>query len=92
MTHEPHITSIIPATDWFYVHQAISTLADSPPVVYHVAAFGLDEDGQVVGLIPVTPGQKQPPRLVTPPPGVDGRYAHRDELTAQERELAARSH
>ena len=84
--------SLIAATDWFYVHEALSIKHDAPPVVYHVAALGVDDDGQVHGLIPATCGPGEPPKLVTPPPGVQGRYAHRDELTDQERALAAHRH
>lgn len=81
-------TSIIPATDWFYVHKQLTTQADAPPVVYHVAAFALTNGGEVVGLIPVAEGRKNPPRLVRPPAGVDGFYLHRDQLNEQEAELA----
>ena len=81
-------SNLIPATDWFYVHKQLTTQADAPPGVYHVAAFALTEDGEVVGLIPVAEGRKNPPRLVPPPAGVDGFYLHRDQLNEQEAELA----
>ncbi|MCW5239095.1 hypothetical protein [Verminephrobacter eiseniae] len=66
-------SSLIPATDWFYVHQPLTTQADAPPVV---------------GLIPVAEGRKNPPRLVPPPVGVNGFYLHRDQFNEQEAELA----
>lgn len=81
-------SNLIPATDWFYVHKQLTTQADAPPVVHHVAAFALDEQGEPVGLIAVAQGNKAPPRLVSPPPGVDGMYLHRDQLNEQEAELA----
>lgn len=75
--------NLIPATDWFYVHKQSIV-----PVVYHVAAFALDEQDKVVGLIPVAQGNNNAPRLVPPPSGVDGFYLHRDQLNEQEAELA----
>jgi hypothetical protein len=78
--------TLIPATDWFYVHKQIPPT--KAPVVYHVAAFALQDDDEVVGLIPVATGNKGLPRLVKPPADVDGVYLHRDQLTEEEANLA----
>ncbi|MHA7685906.1 hypothetical protein [Cupriavidus sp. PET2-C1] len=77
-------TQIVPATDWFFVHSHV--LANSPPTVWHLAAWGLTAEGQAVGLVGAEQGKDGvAPKLVSVPP-VPGAYLHRDQLTEVERE------
>ncbi len=40
-------TAIIPATDWFFAHKRVNE--QEPTVVWNLAAWGLKEDGDVIG-------------------------------------------
>ncbi|VXD06837.1 Methionyl-tRNA formyltransferase [Enterobacterales bacterium 8AC] len=75
---------IIPATDWYFRH--FTEQKDYPIVVYPLAAWALNEEGKVVGLVAVYDPAEVKAKLVTPPP-LKGNYLHRDQLT--EEELAA---
>ncbi|WP_081712854.1 MULTISPECIES: hypothetical protein [Burkholderia] len=82
---------ITPSTDWFFVHDGHNE--NAPPVVWHVAAWGLTEEGEVVGLIGAfgrEDGSKgKTPRLIQVP-AVPGSYLHLRQLTAAELELATK--
>jgi hypothetical protein len=80
--------SIIPAVDWFFSHDGVDP-AD-PPVVHRLAAWGMTEDGDVIGLISAfskEPGSNLPraARLNAVPP-VPGWYKHASDLTQAELE------
>jgi hypothetical protein len=79
--------TIIPATDWFFVHTG-----HKEPVVWPLAAWALKENGETVGLIGAF-GKEQAENNETPSlsavASAPGRYLHRSQLTQQERELAA---
>ncbi len=74
--------SIIPATDWFFVHRN----EDAPSAkwtVHHLAVWAVTEQDDVVGLLPVSDSSVKSgttARLVSPPP-IPGQYVHRDQLT-----------
>ena len=63
------------ATDWFYVFQD----ASGGPCVMPIAAFAIAEDGSAVGLVSASGSG-----LVKPPPGTNGMYLLRDQLTGEE--------
>lgn len=77
-------TSITPAHDWFYRHDAPPGGTDKP-ALYHVAVWAITEEGKVIGLVSAgvnTDGQG----LHTPPP-VPGCYLHRDQIIEEEKPL-----
>ena len=73
--------SITPATDWYFVHDGVNE--NEPPTVWNLAAWGLSDDGQVIGLVGAFGRQqaeeRKTPHLVSVPP-VPGAYLHRDHL------------
>lgn len=72
------IESLTPCQDWFYVADD----GTGKVIVFRVAAWALQIDGQVVGLISAS-SAKTPDnvaRLVAPPP-IGGMYLHRDSLS-----------
>ncbi|WP_321948291.1 hypothetical protein [Paraburkholderia sp. J10-1] len=77
--------TITPATNWFFVHKGVP--ASAPPVVWHLAAWGQKENGEVIGLIgafgPDQVKDGKTPHLVSVPP-VPGAYLHRDQLSSDE--------
>ncbi|HVI88136.1 MAG TPA: hypothetical protein VM659_07535 [Dongiaceae bacterium] len=78
-------TQIIPAHDWFFVHSDVRE--GNPPAVWHLAAWGLRENGQVEGLVGAggrDAGAGVTAKL-TPIPPVPGQYLHRDQLNEAER-------
>lgn len=77
--------TIIPATSWYYVHGAE---AGHPETVWHLVAFGLTEEDDIVGLVAVPAMNGKPAHLVTPPPAHDGRFLHHDQLTAEQQQAA----
>lgn len=81
--------TIIPATDWYFVHEG----HNNEPVVWRLAAWGLKETGETVGLIGAH-GREQANNAETPSLSAvvkaPGRYLHFSQLTAQERDLAAK--
>ncbi|MGP8437762.1 hypothetical protein ACT2FY_38725 [Paraburkholderia fungorum] len=80
--------TIIPATDWFFVHEG-----HKEHVVWPLAAWGLKENGETVGLIGAfgreQANSNQTPSL-SPVVTAPGRYLHLTQLTRQERELAGK--
>jgi len=78
---------ITPAQDWVYVQLPIEPQYEI--VVYPVAVWAMNEDGQVVGLISVPGGGHTDKimgptcRLVSPPP-LRGVYKHFRELDKNE--------
>ncbi|MCT8281769.1 hypothetical protein [Xanthomonas translucens] len=89
MSESPKYVSIVPAADWFFVHDGVPKT--SGPTVWRLAAWGLQPDGAVVGLIGAF-GHKQgsehkPPSLIQIPP-VPGEYLHWSQLNEQERAAA----
>jgi len=79
--------NVIPATDWFFVHRNDEN-GLARPTVWHLAAWGVTETGDVVGLVaPSGKNSNGVPSLATVPP-VEGQYLHRDQLTDIEREQA----
>lgn len=76
-------TPIMPATDWFFVHENTGT--KKTHIVHHLAAWALATDGKIVGLLPVSDSSVSSgttAKLVTPPP-IHGRYIHREKLTEE---------
>lgn len=78
-------TTISPATDWFFRHDAPPG-SKFDPVFYHVAVWALTEEGKVVGLI-AHDLDKQKHSLSITPPDEPGCYLHRDQLSADDLEL-----
>lgn len=77
-------TSISPATDWFFVHGDANPA--KPPTVWRLAAWGIAEDGKVIGLIGAFGeelGRKGVPHLISVPP-VPGTYLHWTQLSETE--------
>lgn len=78
---------ISPAGEWFYVQ--IATEHDRHTVVYPVAVWATNDEGEVIGLISVAGGGPDDKimgrvcRLVAPPP-LRGVYKHLAELDANE--------
>jgi hypothetical protein len=74
--------SMIPATDWFFVHK--NSGVGPQYFVNHLAAWALTDEGESVGLLPASDpalkGQTSA-KLVEPPP-IEGEYIHKDRLTA----------
>lgn len=69
------IIQIIPAVDWYFKHDA---------TVWNLAAFGLTDDGDTIGLI----GAGNDGTLKTVPTATRGVYLHRRQLNATEIEAA----
>lgn len=80
--------AIIPATDWYFVHEGHES-----PVVWPLAAWALNEGGEAIGLVGAF-GREQGLQGKTPSlsavPHVPGRYLHRTQLAKQEIDLAAK--
>lgn len=77
-------TAMMPATDWFFVHEYPGGNATRTHTVHHLAAWALTEDGEITGLVPVSDANVKrglTAKLVAPPP-VEGSYVHREQLTA----------
>lgn len=73
-------TSIIPAPDWYFVHERVNPGPNNERYVLHrLAAWGTNEEGKVVGLIPVRDDNGMAKLL--PPPNTKGEYIHSDDLT-----------
>jgi len=83
--------TIIPATDWYFSHPRVND--KEPPVVWRLAAWGLKEDGEVIGLVgafgPDHAAEGKAPHLVSIPK-VPGAYLHRSQLTDIELQQAAK--
>ncbi len=80
------IVNISPCEDWYYVGIG----AKQEAIVFKVAAWALNIEGQVHGLIAA--GNKsgnEPARLTLPPP-IGGTYKIREHLSQEELEAAAK--
>ena len=77
---------IVPATDWYFVHE--STMPGEPRNVWPLAVWALKESGEVIGLVGAF-GHHQAtqtnsaPTLASIPP-VPGEYVHWNQLTEAE--------
>lgn len=69
------IIQIMPAVDWYFKHDA---------TVWHIAAFGLTDDSQTIGLI----GAGNDGTLKPVPVMTKGCYLHRFQLTEDEIQAA----
>ncbi|WP_131183911.1 hypothetical protein [Stutzerimonas kirkiae] len=78
------ILQITPCSGWYYVSEN-----NVEPLSFAVAAWGVIENGDVVGLIPVTDPDRKYPRLVPVPP-LGGRYLQEDALSPTQRDRARR--
>lgn len=65
------IIQIMPAEDWYFKHDA---------TVWNVAAFGLTDEGETIGLI----GAGNDGTLKPVPARTNGVYLHRRQLTEDE--------
>ena len=77
---------IIPATDWYFMHDNVPG-EHGESTVYQLAAWALKENGDIVGLVTVRDIDTGHPKLVTPPP-VPGDYLHKEQLTDDEKTWA----
>ncbi len=77
--------TIIPATDWFFVHEG----HDKKPNVCPLAAWGLTDEGATIGLLATSERTSSGNLTLTAVPPIEGRYLHRDQLTKEERDLHA---
>lgn len=73
---------LIPAENWYFRHDNAPG-SNGVSTVYQLAAWGLTEEGEVVGLVAVRDCETQRAKLVTPPP-VPGDYLHREQLSEEE--------
>ncbi|MBB3122480.1 methionyl-tRNA formyltransferase [Pseudoduganella violacea] len=69
------IIQIMPAEDWYFKHET---------TVWNVAAFGLTDEGETIGLI----GAGSDGTLKTVPTRTGGVYLHRRQLTEDESQAA----
>lgn len=69
------IIQIMPAVDWYFKHDA---------TVWNVAAFGLTDEGEPMGLV----GAGNDGTLKPVPTRTDGVYLHRRQLTDDETQAA----
>lgn len=81
----PQIQSISPCEDWYYVHKD----ADGKSIIHRLAVWGIRDNGEVIGLISALGANTEDniARLV-PPPGLGGKYLHRDSLSGEEIKMA----
>jgi hypothetical protein len=86
MSSDIRFTSLCPCADWFYT----ATGSQDEPIVFRVAAWALQDNGDVIGLVSASSATTNAnvSRLVGPPP-IGGRYVHESQLTPQQRERAA---
>lgn len=74
--------TIIPATDWFFVHENLHPTNFAKFTANRLAAFALCEDGTVVGLLPVVAlpnALTVNAKLIEPPP-IKGEYLHLSQI------------
>ncbi|QBN29820.1 methionyl-tRNA formyltransferase [Xanthomonas oryzae pv. oryzae] len=91
MSEVSKYVSISPASDWFFVYDGVPKTAG--PTVWRLAAWGLQPDGAVIGLIGAfghqQGGERKAPSLIQVPP-VPGEYLHWSQLDAQEQAAATK--
>lgn len=80
------ITQMMPANDWFFFYRA-----DNQPKLLRLAAWGQDQDGLVVGLVPASELDLDSPYLVTVPTQLSGQYLHSSQFS-QEHEVLLKEH
>lgn len=80
-----NLTSIAPCEGWYYV----GPIVEGKPIVFHVAAWALTDEGFAHGLIAVQITENVPARLALPP-AIGGTYKMEAQLTDAERASAAR--
>jgi hypothetical protein len=77
---------IIPAHGWYFRHENTPG-AKRDFTIYQLAAWGLNESGEVIGLVAANFPDRQPPTLLSVPP-VSGQYLHVEQLNDSEVEAA----
>ncbi|UUZ66565.1 hypothetical protein LP417_34000 (plasmid) [Polaromonas sp. P1-6] len=80
--------TIIPAVDWFFVHENEHQATFARYTAHHLAAWALMEDGTVVGLLPVVGLPRSPAtnaKLIEPP-SMKGEYLHASQLQARHKD------
>lgn len=75
------VTQMMPASDWFFRFETAGQLK-----LVRLAAWGLDHDGRVVGMVSPSTADFDYAHLVMVPAN-SGVYLHLDELTPEERQL-----
>lgn len=80
------ITQIMPANDWFFFYRA-----DNQPKLLRLAAWGQDQDGLVVGLVPASELDLDSPYLVTVPTQLSGQYLHSSQFSQEHEALLKRN-
>jgi|LNAP01.1.fsa_nt_gb hypothetical protein len=76
--------SIVPAQDWFFVHESHEP---NKPTAHRVAVWALDSSGETTGLIggvPTGPGTLCESNRLVGAPTVKGTYKHLSSLTEAE--------
>jgi hypothetical protein len=77
------IVNLTSCNDWFFVHEG----SQGQLIMYRIAAWGVNDSGEVYGLISQPEPREHPLRLV-PAPALPGAYKHKEELTEEQLELA----
>jgi hypothetical protein len=78
-----NINQITPATDWFFIHPSES---GETPIAHPIAAWALQPNGDVVGLIGNDPAiARGLPKLAMVPSVPGGAYKHISAMTDKER-------
>jgi hypothetical protein len=79
--------TIIPATDWFFVHENSQPASHAKFTAHRLAAFALSEDGTVVGLLPAAglPNATTTNAKTMEPPGIKGEYLHLGQVERRRR-------
>lgn len=75
------VTQMMPANDWFFLFEAAGK-----PSLLRLAAWGLDHEGRIVGMVPASTADFDYPHLVMVPSN-QGSYVHLDNLTPADQQL-----
>lgn len=80
--------TIIPATDWFFVHENSQATTFAKFSAHRLAAFALAEDGTVVGLLPAVglPNANTTNSKIIEPPMIKGEYLHISQVERRKKE------
>ena len=73
------IVNICACNDWFFVHEG----SQGQLIVLRIAAWGINEQGDVLGLVSHQELGDTPLKIVPVPP-LPGAYKHKDELTEEQ--------